>query len=60
MIKVLDKIKLIYLTNRTYIRLTFFLIVIAFTYILKQGDIKFLVEVLKVALQFLNLLMGVQ
>lgn len=57
--KIKDKLQLLYLTNKSYIHLTFLLIIISFSYILKQGDLKYLIEILRVTLSFLELLIGV-
>ena len=57
-LNIIDKLKVLYLTNKTYIRLTFLLIIIAFSYVLRHGDTKYLVEILKVAVSLLELLLG--
>lgn len=54
-----DKLKLTTITNPVYVRITYLLIIIAFTYTLHRGDLKSLIEILKVALSFLELLLGV-
>lgn len=53
----LGKLKSLYVTNRTYINLTFTLIVIAFSYAIKKGDLKIMVEVLKVAQTLLSVIL---
>lgn len=57
MTKLLGKLKSLYVTNRTYINLTFTLIVIVFSYAIKKGDLKIMVEVLKVAQTLLNVIL---
>lgn len=50
------KLKAFYITYHRYISLTFSLILVAFFYALHKGDVKSLVEVLKVAQAIITVL----
>ena len=54
----IDKLRAFYMTYKVYINLIFSLITVAFFYALHRGDLKFLVEILKVASGFMQLLVG--
>lgn len=52
------KLRTFYLTYQKYISLTFSLIAVAFFYALHRGDLKYLVEILKVAQTLIQILCG--
>ena len=53
-----SKLKTFYLTNRVYLDLTFSLIVVAFLYALHRGDLKYVIEVLKIAQALIQILVA--
>ena len=52
------KLRTFYLTYKVYLNLTFSLDMIAFLYTLHKGDLKYIVEVLKVAQALIQVLAG--
>lgn len=52
------KLRTFYLTHQKYISLTFRLIIVAFLYALHKGDLKYIVEILKVAQTIVAILCG--
>ena len=52
------KLKNFYLTYRVYLDLTFSLIIVAFLYALHRGDLKYVIEVLKIAQVLIQILVA--
>lgn len=52
------KLRTFYLTYKVYLNLTFSLIMVAFLYTIHKGDLKYIVEVLKVAQALIQVLAG--
>ena len=52
------KLRTFYLTYKVYLNLTFSLVMVAFLYTLHKGDLKYIVEVLKVAQALIQVLAG--
>lgn len=53
------KLRTFYALHQKYISLTFSLITVAFFYALHKGDLKYLVEILKVAQAIVAILCGI-
>lgn len=49
-----DKLMSIYITNKTYINITFTMLIIGFSVAIRNGDLKSMIEVLKVTQVILN------
>lgn len=52
------KLRTFYLTYKVYLNLTFSLLFVAFLYTIHRGDLKYIVEVLKVAQALIQVLTG--
>ena len=52
------KLRAFYLTYKVYLNLTFGLVLMAFLYALHKGDLKYIVDVLKVAQALIQILAG--
>lgn len=54
--KTKGKLKVLYMSHVVYLKLTFSLIMIAFFYALHKGELKYIIDVLKVAQEIISIL----